>query len=62
MNKVEAQKNLKLLEQDKARILSLNHLNSTWAFKNQCELRVKQINGFINCIKKNLSVDTTANN
>ncbi|WP_171252563.1 hypothetical protein [Acinetobacter sp. Root1280] len=47
MNKLEAQKNLQLLEQDKARLLSLNHLNSTWAFKNQCELRVKQINGFI---------------
>lgn len=47
MDKTEAQKNLKLLEQDKARLLSLNHLNSTWAFKNQCELRVKQINGFI---------------
>ena len=51
MNKVEAQKNLKLLEQDKARILSLNHLNSTWAFKNQCEMRVKQINEFINNIE-----------
>lgn len=54
MDKTEAQKNLKLLEQDKARLLSLNHLNSTWAFKNQCELRVKQINGFIQNIKKNL--------
>lgn len=51
MNRVEAQKNLKLLEQDKARLLSLNHLNSTWAFKNQCEMRVKQINEFINNIE-----------
>jgi hypothetical protein len=47
MDRTEAQKNLKLLEEDKARLLSLNHLNSTWAFKNQCEMRVKEINGFI---------------
>ena len=55
MNQVEAQKNLKLLEEDKARLLSLNHLNSTWAFKNQCELRVKQINGFIRNLELGLS-------
>ena len=54
MNRVEAQKNLKLLEQDKARLLSLNHLNSTWAFKNQCEMRVKQINEFISNIELGL--------
>ncbi|MNC10405.1 hypothetical protein D3C75_580460 [compost metagenome] len=54
MNRVEAQKNLKLLEQDKARLLSLNHLNSTWAFKNQCEMRVKQISEFINNIETGL--------
>lgn len=47
MNRVEAQMNLKLLEEDKARLPSLNHLNYTWEFKNQCEMRVKQINGFI---------------
>ena len=55
MNKLEAQKNLKLLEEDKARLLSLNHLNSTWAFKNQCELRVKQINDFIRNLELGLS-------
>lgn len=57
MDKTEAQKNLKLLEQDKARLLSLNHLNSTWAFKNQCEMRVKQIN---ECVKNiELGLNTT---
>ncbi|MFW1996755.1 hypothetical protein ACG904_17665 [Acinetobacter guillouiae] len=56
MNRVEAQKNLKLLEQDKARLLSLNHLNSTWAFKNQCEMRVKQINEYIRNLEKGLRV------
>lgn len=55
MNRVEAQKNLKLLEEDKARLLSLSHLNSTWAFKNQCEMRVKQINGFIQNIEGGLN-------
>ncbi|MBJ9373333.1 MULTISPECIES: hypothetical protein [Acinetobacter] len=57
MNRVEAQKNLKLLEQDKARLLSLNHLNSTWAFKNQCEMRVKQINEYVKNIE--LGLNTT---
>ncbi|MEJ5137742.1 MULTISPECIES: hypothetical protein [Acinetobacter] len=56
MDKTEAQKNLKLLEEDKARLLSLNHLNSTWAFKNQCEMRVKQINGFIRNLEESLRV------
>lgn len=51
MDKLEAQKNLKLLEEDKARLFSLNHLNSTWAFKNQCELRVRQINEYVKNIK-----------
>ncbi|CAM9400093.1 hypothetical protein [Acinetobacter bereziniae] len=54
MNRVEAQKNLKLLEQDKARLLSLNHLNSTWAFKNQCEMRVKKINEYVKNIENSL--------
>lgn len=57
MDKTEAQKNLKLLEEDKARLLSLNHLNSTWAFKNQCELRVKQINEYVKNIE--LGLNTT---
>ncbi|MBJ9902063.1 hypothetical protein [Acinetobacter bereziniae] len=57
MDKTEAQKNLKLLEQDKARLLSLNHLNSTWAFKNQCEARVKQINKYMKNIE--LGLNTT---
>lgn len=62
MDTIEAKKNLKILEEDKVRLLSLNHLNSTWVFKNQCEMRVKQINEFINSIKRNLSVDTTVDN
>lgn len=55
MNKLKAKKNLKLLEEDKARLLSLNHLNSTWAFKNQCELRVKQINEYVKNIEGGLN-------
>lgn len=58
MDKTEAQKNLKLLEEDKARLLSLNHLNSTWAFKNQCELRVKQINEYVKNIEDGLNKAT----
>jgi hypothetical protein len=54
MNRVEVLKNLKLLGQDKARLHSLNHLNSTWEFRNQCELRVKQINKYVKNIKLEL--------
>lgn len=56
MDRTEAQKNLKQLEEDKARLLSLNHLNSTWAFKNQCEMRVKQINGYVKNIEDGLKL------
>ena len=56
MDRQEALSNLKQLEQDKARIFSLNHLNSTWAFKNQCELRVKQINVCIRNLEESLKV------
>lgn len=54
MDCLEAKKNLSLLEQDKARLLSLNHLNSPWAFKNDCEARIKQINQNIKVIEDGL--------
>lgn len=54
MNKPEAQQNLQMLEQDRSNLLALNHLNSTYAFKDSCEKRIKQINENLKNIKVGL--------
>lgn len=54
MNKLEAQQNIQLLEQDRLNLLALNHLNSTYAFKDSCERRIKQINENLKNIKQNM--------
>lgn len=54
MNKLEAQQNLQMLEQDRSNLLALNHLNSTYAFKDSCEKRIKQINENLKNIKAGL--------
>ncbi len=54
MDKIEAAKNKKLLEEDRARLLSLNHLNSQWAFRNECEKRIRQINKDLDGIRVGL--------
>ncbi|TCM62320.1 hypothetical protein EC844_12548 [Acinetobacter calcoaceticus] len=54
MNKIEAQQNLEKLEQDRAKLLGLNHLNSSHAFKSSCEQRIKQINECLRNIKTNM--------
>lgn len=41
MDIIEAKQNLKKLHEDKDKILSLNHLNSTTAFKFECDKRVR---------------------
>lgn len=55
MDQIEAVKNKKLLEEDQARLLSLNHLNSTYAFKSACETRLRQINEFIKNLEGGLN-------
>jgi hypothetical protein len=54
MDIIEAKQNLKKLHEDKDKILSLNHLNSTMAFRFECDKRVRQIDGNIETIKQNI--------
>ena len=54
MDILEANKNLKLLHEDKDKISNLNHLNSTQAFKFECDKRVRQIEHNIETLKENI--------
>lgn len=54
MDIVEAKKNLQKLHEDKEKIISLNHLNSTVAFKFECDKRVRQIDHNIETLKENI--------
>lgn len=54
MNIIEAKQNLKKLHEDKDKILSLNHLNSTQAFRFECDKRIRQIDGNIGIIRQNI--------
>jgi hypothetical protein len=51
VDKVEATKNLKKLEDDHYHLAHLNHLNSSQEFKNHCAKRMKNIQENINAIK-----------
>ncbi|KXO82669.1 hypothetical protein AYL20_01345 [Acinetobacter venetianus] len=57
MDLIEAKRNLESLHQDKEKLESLNHLNSTFQFKQACQQRVhdidKQINNIHHNIKRN---------
>lgn len=54
MDIVEAKKNLDLLHQDKDKLESLNHLNSTFQFKQACQQRIHDIDVQISNIKQNI--------
>ena len=54
MDIIEAKQNLKKLHEDKEKILGLNHLNSTMAFRFECDKRIRQIDGNIETIKQNI--------
>ena len=54
MNVIEAKKNLKMLHDDKDKIQGPNHLNSTQAFKFECDKRVRQIDHNIETLKENI--------
>lgn len=54
MGIIEAKQNLNKLREDKDKILSLNHLNSTMAFKFECAKRIRQIDGNIEVIRQNI--------
>ena len=54
MDLVEAKKNLDLLHQDKEKLNSLNHLNSTFQFKQACRQRINDIDKQISNIHRNI--------
>ena len=54
MDILEANKNLRLLHEDRDKIESLNHLNSTQAFKLECQKRTRQIDENIKTLKENI--------
>ena len=54
MDLIEAKRNLDLLHQDKEKLKSLNHLNSTFQFKQACRQRINDIDKQINNIQRNI--------
>lgn len=55
VDKVQSKKDFDDLDKDRRLLLSLNHLNSTSAFKRSCEERLQQIRECQKVIKHNLS-------
>ena len=54
MDLVEAKRNLDLLHQDKDKLESLNHLNSTFQFKQACRQRINDIDKQISNIQHSI--------
>lgn len=54
MDLIEAKKNLESLHQDKEKLKSLNHLNSTFQFKQACQQRIHDIDKNINNIQHSI--------
>ena len=54
MDLIEAKKNLESLHQDKEKLQSLNHLNSTFQFKQACRQRINDIDKQINNIQHSI--------
>ena len=55
MDTVEAQKNLKILNENRARLINYNHLFSSYAFKEMCGAELRKINKQIHCIETQLN-------
>lgn len=55
VDRIEAQKNLKKLEDDHYYLAHLNHLNSRESFKQDCQRRMNEIRGQIDNIKLQLN-------
>jgi hypothetical protein len=55
MDRVEAQKNLKILNENRARLINYNHLFSNYAFKEMCGAELRKINKQIHCIETQLN-------
>ena len=54
VDRVEAKRNLDLLHQDKDKLESLNHLNSTFQFKQACRQRINDIDKQISNIQHSI--------
>ena len=54
MDLVEAKRNLDLLHQDKEKLEKLNHLNSTFQFKQACRQRINEIDKQISNIQHSI--------
>ena len=55
VDRVEAQKNLKILNENRARLINYNHLFSSYAFKEMCGAELHKINKQIHCIETQLN-------
>ena len=55
MDVIEAQKNLKILNENQARLINYNHLFSSYAFKEMCGAELRKINKQIHCIETQLN-------
>ena len=55
MDVIEAQKNLKILNENRARLINYNHLFSSHAFKQDCGAELKKIGRQIYNIEKQLN-------
>ena len=58
VDKVEAKKNLKKLEDDYYHLAHLNHLNSRESFKQDCQKRMNEIREQIENIKWQLNAES----
>ena len=54
MDLIEAKRNLDLLHQDKEKLEKLNHLNSTFQFKQACRQRINEIDKQISSIQHSI--------
>lgn len=55
MDVIEAQKNIKILNENRARLINYNHLFSSYAFKEMCGAELRKINKQIHCIETQLN-------
>ena len=58
MDRVEAQKNLKILNENRARLINYNHLFSNYAFKEMCGAELRKVNKQIHGIEEQLNAES----
>ena len=58
MDVIEAQKNLKILNENRARLINYNHLFSSYAFKEMCGAELRKVNKQIHGIEEQLDAES----